>query len=457
MKRLLVLLISLFPAAAAAQSVPPMRIYDEGTLRPLRYRLNFIGSGVSCVDNAGSSRTDCTVSGGGGGSVDGLLGAYQAASTTAKNVIGLTTALGPVFVRDNSTPTGDYLLAVEDNGGSTDFLSVQAIATQVYPLLSVSRSVTTGQDTALTVGTTNAATAGAQKYSPMFNFKGFGWKTDATAASRRVDMALQLRPVQGAANPTSELVFWSQVNSGGYIERIKLSDATNVSGFGNGNYYFQAGPSGVGVGLLSQGGTGIVATDDNVGTKIKYSNDFLKLNGTSTGGWIANSGATNNVGTVNFLFDVQSSHSLTGDTGIALGTNGTTYQRLSVTSGTAGVYANCLDRTADTAGTTIYRTVEASADNKVAIPAATANLKTIVGVSLKTTTTGQIGPIAYSGDVFVEYGGTVNRKDLLVSDDGTAGKVKTNNSAAAGTIIGIAMEDGGTTTAGQVRMMFRAQ
>jgi hypothetical protein len=42
-----------------------MVIKDEGTSRPSEPALNFIGAGVTCVDNAGVS-TDCTIPGGGG-------------------------------------------------------------------------------------------------------------------------------------------------------------------------------------------------------------------------------------------------------------------------------------------------------------------------------------------------------------------------------------------------------
>jgi hypothetical protein len=41
-------------------------VRDEGTARTQRPSLNFTGAGVSCVDNAGSSRTDCTIAGGSG-------------------------------------------------------------------------------------------------------------------------------------------------------------------------------------------------------------------------------------------------------------------------------------------------------------------------------------------------------------------------------------------------------
>lgn len=42
-------------------------IQDETTPLTQRTTVNFTGTGVTCVDNAGSSRTDCTITSGGGG------------------------------------------------------------------------------------------------------------------------------------------------------------------------------------------------------------------------------------------------------------------------------------------------------------------------------------------------------------------------------------------------------
>lgn len=41
-------------------------VLDEGSGLTKRAQVNFIGTGVSCVDNAGATRTDCTISSGGG-------------------------------------------------------------------------------------------------------------------------------------------------------------------------------------------------------------------------------------------------------------------------------------------------------------------------------------------------------------------------------------------------------
>lgn len=76
MLRLVLLLAILFAAPAWAQpqmvstsSAPGYQtVQDEASNLTRRRVINFTGAGVSCVDNSGSARTDCTISGGGGSS-----------------------------------------------------------------------------------------------------------------------------------------------------------------------------------------------------------------------------------------------------------------------------------------------------------------------------------------------------------------------------------------------------
>lgn len=86
-------------------------------------------------------------------------------------------------------------------------------------------TVATGQVAAMSLQNPTAATVGAQKFSPMLVLEGHGWKTNATAGSQTIDWALQSRPVQGAANPDADLVFWSNINGAGYVEKVKFSNA----------------------------------------------------------------------------------------------------------------------------------------------------------------------------------------------------------------------------------------
>jgi len=45
----------------------PFRIQEEGTTLALRPKLNFIGTSMTCADDAANARTNCTATGGGGG------------------------------------------------------------------------------------------------------------------------------------------------------------------------------------------------------------------------------------------------------------------------------------------------------------------------------------------------------------------------------------------------------
>lgn len=58
-------------SAVVTQAVSTLK--DEGVDVTQRSTVNFTGDGVTCVDNAGANRTDCTVSGGSSGGVSPLV------------------------------------------------------------------------------------------------------------------------------------------------------------------------------------------------------------------------------------------------------------------------------------------------------------------------------------------------------------------------------------------------
>lgn len=85
----------------------------------------------------------------------------------------------------------------------------------------------TSTDAVLLTNTTAAAN-GAQQWSPRVHWSGKGWETNGPA-SRTVDWIAELQPVQGAANPTGNLVFSSQVNAGGYTAQAILDSAGGLT------------------------------------------------------------------------------------------------------------------------------------------------------------------------------------------------------------------------------------
>jgi hypothetical protein len=125
-------------AAGGGYGVPPgtggaanyQTVDNAGTPLTQRPTLNFTGSGVSCADNSGATRTDCTITGGG-------------SSGTGSTVFSSTTTAGP----NNSaaetsvigTVTGSKTIAANT---FTDGAVLQAHAQGFFSLPTISDSLT---------------------------------------------------------------------------------------------------------------------------------------------------------------------------------------------------------------------------------------------------------------------------------------------------------------------------
>ena len=70
-----------------------------------------------------------------------------------------------------------------------------------------------------------AAAAGAQQISPYVQWRGNGWKTDATAASRTVDFFADVLPVEGAAAPTGNWRLGYSINGAATTSALTISTA----------------------------------------------------------------------------------------------------------------------------------------------------------------------------------------------------------------------------------------
>jgi len=164
----------------------------------------------------------------------------SADAAAARTALGLGTA-----ATQNLTVTGAGTLAM---GGFT--LTVPATGTaallataNVFTAVQTARRDGIGASSTdgLILTNATAAAAGAQQYSPRLRLTGQGWKTNATAGSQTVDWIIEAQPVQGTGNPTSNLSIQSQVNGGGYAERLGLTSAgaltiggAMTAGFGSG-------------------------------------------------------------------------------------------------------------------------------------------------------------------------------------------------------------------------------
>lgn len=81
----------------------------------------------------------------------------------------------------------------------------------------------------LVLQNTQAATVGGQQYSPRLRLTGAGWKTNATAGSQVVDWIMENIPVQGTANPTTDLAWSSQINGGSYTAQMLLTSSNGLT------------------------------------------------------------------------------------------------------------------------------------------------------------------------------------------------------------------------------------
>lgn len=130
----LALLLAL-ASPAAAQVVRgggggTVTLQDEGSPLTTRSTINFTGAGVSCSDNAGAGRTDCTVSGAGGGPP--AFSDITAGTNTNALVVGAAGSL---------TFSGSGSSLVIGNSGTLTFTGTGAVT---LPALSVTNGMLAG-------------------------------------------------------------------------------------------------------------------------------------------------------------------------------------------------------------------------------------------------------------------------------------------------------------------------
>lgn len=110
------------------------------------------------------------------------------------------------------------------SGGGTFGLGVITGGASTGTISAIGTAQTVGHSL---INATDAA-AGAQQYSPVLELEGQGWKTDATAATMETKWGLQVRPVQGAAAPTSILDFLSSINGAAYGASLASLDSAGI-------------------------------------------------------------------------------------------------------------------------------------------------------------------------------------------------------------------------------------
>lgn len=106
---------------AGGLSTAYQTVADEGASLTQRATINFIGGGVSCVDNGGSSRTDCTITGAATSAYDTIQD--EGVALTQRTTLDFTGAA--ITCTDTGAKTQ---CTVSGGGGGLTFGEVQRLA-----------------------------------------------------------------------------------------------------------------------------------------------------------------------------------------------------------------------------------------------------------------------------------------------------------------------------------------
>ena len=155
-------------ACGGSDGVGYDEILDEAVARTKRAQVNFIGGGVSCVDNPGATRTDCTIAGGGATTLDTVTaaaGGVTIANADFANVWNwfLTTASKSAFTFGEttaSTATGTPIL-----------INIQTLAASTAnPLQVTARGTANGIRVGATDGVLDAIGTGGLDWAALLNY-----------------------------------------------------------------------------------------------------------------------------------------------------------------------------------------------------------------------------------------------------------------------------------------------
>ena len=199
--------------------------------------------------------------------------------------IGTTTITSGTNTRvlyNNSGVVGEYAITGTGN------VVMSTSPTITTPAITTSATITrdaigTASSTGFELTNTTAAAAGAQQFSPCAILTSQGWKTAATAASQSTNWCIQNQAVEGTTNPSTNLVFSSQVNGGGYTARATLTSGGQLI-LGSGSSSAPALRMGTTYGFYNNGGAWV------------QTNAFFGINTNALGlvsgtviGWTSNS------------------------------------------------------------------------------------------------------------------------------------------------------------------------
>ena len=157
------------------------------------------------------------------------------------SITGLGTGVGiwlatPSWTNFNTAITGTAPYWSLASGGTltaANIITGTSTNTIKFSFANLGTAVTDGAG--LWLSNPTSAAAGVQQISPVLTFEGQGWKTTATAGTQQTLWEVYNLPVQGAANPTTTLIFQSSVNGSATNGKLTLaSDGARIVSSSNG-------------------------------------------------------------------------------------------------------------------------------------------------------------------------------------------------------------------------------
>ena len=162
-------------------------IADEGSDLTARTKVNFAGAGVSCVDNSGSSRTDCTISGGGSATMP--FAPTRETASTANDRIRLTCSSAPYCaIRVNGidayTRTSDITATLSGTSATGSLYIYYTPSTQtIYCDENTTATLSVSGCTAATTGGIPSGSVPVGKSGGVYAFTSNAFADPATSAA----------------------------------------------------------------------------------------------------------------------------------------------------------------------------------------------------------------------------------------------------------------------------------
>lgn len=152
------------------------------------------------------------------GTIDVAHGGTGLTSLTANGIMIGSTTSAFSFISPGAANT-----VLTGTGSAPAFSATPTLSGAITTLQSIGTTSTDG----IVLSNTTAATSGQQQYSPRIHLQGQGWKTNATAASARVDFDEEVQPIIGTSNPTGNLSWGVSIGTAppGFTQIMTLNSA----------------------------------------------------------------------------------------------------------------------------------------------------------------------------------------------------------------------------------------